>query len=150
MSESGRDIIKQRKNKGLPPRPDPAEFAMQMFQRDYENFNNNREKAETLFFDRSFLDSAMLIYQTDKAYFGQISDIIKTDRFNTKVFLTPPWQEIYTNDNERDQTFGESIHIFENLSQWYKLQGYIPLIIPMGSVAIRTEFILNEINRRRP
>jgi predicted ATPase len=146
VSESGRLVIQERKSKGLPPRPDPASFARQMFLMDFENFNINLENPDKLFFDRSFLDSAMLIQNSDEKYFEEIRDIMNTHRFNSKVLFTPPWQEIYTGDYERDQGFEESISIYENLYDWYKLQGYEPLIIPIGSIENRVEFVLNELS----
>jgi predicted ATPase len=138
-------IIRARKNRGLSPRPDPASFAREMFQMDFGNFQKNQERQDMLFFDRSFLDSAMLIRKNDEIYFKEIGNLIETHRFNNKIFMTPPWQEIYTGDNERDQTFEEANDVFENLFDWYKLQGYRPLIIPIGSIEKRVEFILNEM-----
>jgi predicted ATPase len=144
--ESGRQIIRERKIKGLPPRPDPASFARLMFLKDFDNYNKNLNKQSLLFFDRSFLDGAMLIQRNDEIYFEEIRDIINTHRFKTKVFFTPPWQEIYTIDYERDQGFEEAVETYENLHGWYKSQGYEPVIIPIGPIAGRVEFILNELS----
>jgi predicted ATPase len=143
LEESGRQIIRERKKMGLPPRPDPASFARQMFQMGMEKFIKNKEKPDVLFYDRSFLDSAMLIRKNDEIYFKKIIGIIDTHRFNNKIFMAPPWREIYTSDSERDQGFEEAVETYENLHVWYKLQGYEPLIIPIASVAKRVDFILN-------
>ena len=146
VSETGRHIIKERKRQGLSARPDPGTFARQMFQMDYDNFMAHLSRDELYFFDRSFFDSAFLIQQTDKIHFEKIRDILITNRFNRKVFFIPPWKEIYKTDSERDQTFEESISIYEMLYDWYLLSGYIPIVIPRLSVEKRIEFILNEIN----
>jgi predicted ATPase len=103
------------KNMGLPPRPDPASFVRQMFQMGMEKCIKNREKLDILFFDRSFLDSAMLIQKHDEIYFKEIIGVIVTYRFNIKIFMTPPWQDIFTSDNERDQGFEEVVETYENL-----------------------------------
>ena len=145
INETGRAIIKDRINKGLSPRPDLKEFAKLMFQQDYQNYIDNINASEILFFDRSFIDSALFIQQTDKSYFEGIRNTINTYRFNNNVFMTPPWKEIYCNDDERDQTFDEAIDIYEKLKEWYKMNGYQPIILPKVSVERRAEFILSEI-----
>jgi len=129
-SETGRHIIKERKSQGLSARPDPGTFARQMFQMDFDNFLAQLASDELHFFDRSFFDSAFLIQQTDKIHFEKIRDILITNRFNRKVFFIPPWKEIYKTDSERDQTFEESISIYEMLHDWYLLSGYIPSWFP--------------------
>jgi predicted ATPase len=145
ISETGRFIIRERIRQGFSPRPAPEEFARQMFQMDYENFINNAEISDILFFDRSFLDSAFLIHQSDEIFFEKIRDSLITNRFYTKVFMTPPWKEIYTVDSERDQTYDESVVIYEKLSQWYLTNGYELVIVPRQSVEIRMKMILDEI-----
>jgi predicted ATPase len=145
IRESGRIIIRERKRKGLSPRPDPQEFARQMFRMDYENFINHADIPEILFFDRSFLDSAFLIHQSDEIFFDKIRDCLITSRFYTKVFMTPPWKEIYTVDSERDQTFDESVEIYEKLSHWYLTNGYEPVVVPRQPVEMRVRMILDEI-----
>lgn len=145
IDETGRAIIKERLSKGLSPRPAPEKFAEQMFQRDYENYIKNLNASEIIFFDRSFLDSASFIQQTNQKYFEKVNDIISIYRFNNNVFITPPWEEIYCNDDERDQTFNEAISTYKSLFKWYQLNGYKPIILPKASVEMRTEFVLNEI-----
>ncbi len=129
----------------MSPRPAPEVFARQMFEIDLEQFINNSDRSEILFFDRSFLDSAFLIQQNDKIYFEKIRSYISTHQFNRKVFLAPPWKEIYTNDSERDQTFEESVNIYESLRKWYLLSGYEPIMLPRLNVEKRMAFIWNEL-----
>jgi predicted ATPase len=145
IRESGRTIIRERLRKGLSPRPAPEEFARQMFQMDYENFINHTDIPDILFFDRSFLDSAFLVHQSDKIFFDKIRHSLITSRFYTKVFMTPPWQEIYTVDSERDQTFDESVEIYEKLSHWYLTNGYDLVTVPRLPVEMRVKMILDEI-----
>jgi predicted ATPase len=145
IRESGRVIIRERIRKGLSPRPSPEEFARQMFQMDYENFINHADILDILFFDRSFLDSAFLIHQSGGKFFNEIRDSLITNRFYTKVFMTPPWKEIYTVDSERDQTFDESVEIYEILSHWYLTNGYELVTVPRLPVEMRVKMILDEI-----
>jgi predicted ATPase len=145
IRESGRAIIRERIRTGLSPRPAPEAFARQMFQMDYENFINHTDISDILFFDRSFLDSAFLIHQSDGKFFDKIQDILISSRFYIKVFMTPPWKEIYTVDSERDQTFDESVEIYEKLSHWYLANGYELVTVPRLPVEMRVKMILDEI-----
>lgn len=146
IDETGRRIIKQRISEGLSPRPTPAEFARQMFEMDHENYMNNVDKEEILFFDRSFLDSAMLLWQADGIYFEKIKNKIAEHRFNNNVFIAPAWKEIYCNDNERDQTFEEAIKTYELLYDWYEKNNYNIIELPKSSVEKRVDIIMDYIS----
>ena len=62
-----------------------------------------------------------------------------------KVFILPPWKEIYTSDNERYESFEEAEKISSYLYSTYKRYGYEPIEVPKSSVEDRTNFILNKI-----
>ena len=153
VGETGRSIIRDRLARGLSPRPGPAEFARQLFEADLAQYQRLRDatahygqaSAAITFFDRSFLDSACLIAAVDKGYFGQIGEMLKNYRFNRRVFITPPWREIYCNDGERDQTFEEAIASYQTLDSWYRTIGYAPVDLPFCSVEDRVGFILRSI-----
>ena len=145
MAEAGRAIIKGRLGKGLSPRPDPASFAIEMFERDVLNFTVNRLQTIPVFFDRSLLDSASLIQEADREYFRKIKPLLHSHRFCNKVFFAAPWKAIYQNDAERDQSFETSVDIYERLLNWYRFQGYTAVILPQVSIEERADFILEEL-----
>jgi predicted ATPase len=146
VPETARAIIKKRLGAGLPPRPAPIEFAMQMFELDTENFITNSGVEAPLFFDRSFLDSAGLIYELNNTVFETVKPFIQANGFNTKVFITPPWREIYSTDTERDQTFEEAQQVYNKLHNWYKANGYNLVVLPEAPIDKRVNFILQHIN----
>ena len=145
IGETGRIIIKERISRGLAPRPAQGQFGRLMFERDFQAYLENLDTMDELFFDRSFVDSAMILYKSGRLFSGTIDDIIVSHRFNKKIFMTPPWPEIYCNDDERDQSFEDATNIFENLLEWYKLKGYQPIMIPKIAVMERVNFILASI-----
>ena len=57
----------------------------------------------------------------------------------------PPWEEIYTSDNERYETYEQSLDIYFHIKKAYVELGYQITEVPHGSIAERTEFILNSI-----
>ena len=53
---------------------------------------------------------------------------------------------IYEQDNERYESYEEAEKIYEFLKKGYKGYDYDICLVPVGSIAYRTEFILNKLN----
>jgi predicted ATPase len=68
-----------------------------------------------------------------------------TNRYNNKVFITPPWQEIYHNDAERDQSFEQSIEVCQRLENWYREHDYDIVVLPKDTIKNRVKFILGQV-----
>ncbi|HEY1872279.1 MAG TPA: AAA family ATPase [Chitinophagaceae bacterium] len=145
VHETAREIIKKRLSQGLSSRPGAADFAQQMFLKDLENYISNSDTTSLLFFDRSFLDSAHLLFNSDMNAYKEIESTHLLHRYNQKVFITPPWKEIYSNDNERDQTFEQAIEVYNHLYNWYEAHQYEVITIPKDTIENRADFILDLI-----
>lgn len=146
VDETARKMIRERLFAGLPPRPSPLEFAREMFERDITEFHSRAHLSKKIFFDRSFVDSAALLCEADENQFDSVFHLLNVNRFNRNVFITPPWQEIYTTDEERDQTFSEAVTTYEKLLKWYRLNGYHIKILPKTSVEERVKFVIKAIH----
>ena len=146
IDETARIIIKERLSKGLSPRPNPEEFAQQIFDIDFKNYISNIDTSQLLFFDRSFLDSAAMIFEANKIETIRVTEILNTYRFSKNAFIAPPWKEIYHNDSERDQSYDDSVQIYEKLYNWYDLNNYALIQIPKCDIDSRIHFILDNIN----
>jgi predicted ATPase len=145
IPETARQIIRERLSKGLSPRPDPKTFAREIFEKDWINFITNSRLSSLLFFDRSFVDSAGLIFKSDTVGYNKIKDTYLKNRYNNKVFITPPWREIYRNDNERDQSFEEAIEVYDWVDKWYRQHDYDVVTLPKDTIENRVKFILSQI-----
>lgn len=143
IGDTARDLIRQRLAKDLPPRPDPASFARQIFFQDFENYLSNANTTSLLFFDRSFMDSANLLYNADFSTYRKIKNTHLINRYNQKVFITPPWKEIYCNDSERDQTFEQAIEVHARVCSWYTQHDYEIITIPNDTIENRANFVLD-------
>jgi Predicted ATPase len=146
IPETARQIIKDRLSKGLSPRPDARIFAQEIFDKDWKNFISNSHLSSLLFFDRSFMDSACMLFESDRDSYAKIRNSHLTNRYNNKVFITPPWKEIYRNDSERDQSFEQSIEVYERLEKWYKEHDYDIIVLPKDTVEMRANFILGQMD----
>ena len=144
VPEAAREIIKERLSKGLSPRPDPKNFAEQIFEKDWANFISNSDLS-IVFFDRSFVDSTCLLFDANADAHDKIRDTHLNNRYNSTVFVTPPWMEIYRTDSERDQSFDEAIRVYQRLENWYREHGYDIVILPKDTVENRATFILGRV-----
>jgi predicted ATPase len=61
--------------------------------------------------------------------------------------MAPPWQEIYTTDSERKQTYKEAIDTHQVLLALYEEYGYQPIELPRVSPVERAEFVIARISR---
>jgi predicted ATPase len=145
IPETARQIIKERLSKGLAPRLDPRTFAQQIFDQDWKNFISNSGRSSLLFFDRSFMDSACMLFDSDSQSYDNIRNTHLTNRYNNKVFIAPPWEEIYRIDSERDQSFEQSIDVYERLDKWYRQHDYDIVVLPKDTIETRIKFILNQL-----
>ena len=62
------------------------------------------------------------------------------------VFILAPWQEIFTSDSERYESFEDAIKIHHHLLESYKRFGYQLIDVPFGGIKKRSDFILDSLN----
>ena len=65
--------------------------------------------------------------------------------YHSTVFIAPPWEEIYVNDNERMESFETAQLLYNCLKKLYNTSGFKLIEIPKVSVSGRAEFILNQL-----
>lgn len=105
----------------------------------------SKESENIVFLDRGIPD--VLAYMdyigdTYPKYFVEACENYKYDY----IFVLAPWQDIFTSDNERYESFEEAIEIHHHLLKTYKRFGYKLLDVPFGSVENRSDFILDFLN----
>jgi predicted ATPase len=64
-------------------------------------------------------------------------------RYSRRVFLAPPWREIYATDAERKQSYNEAVRTYELMIEAYEDCGYEVVEIPKTSPKIRADFIVS-------
>jgi predicted ATPase len=68
-------------------------------------------------------------------------------RYNKRVFLAPPWPEIYTLDQERRHGLAAAVAEYNRLIDVYPSLGYEIHVLPKVSVAERANWILASLER---
>jgi len=66
-------------------------------------------------------------------------------RYHHRVFVAPPWPEIFVRDSERRQTFAEAQATHEAMIETYSGLGYELIPFPLDSVQKRAQFVLAAI-----
>ena len=105
----------------------------------------NSPSQKTCFFDRGVFDSLAYLSASNIKPSKIIQSCLKKSHYNTKVFLTPFWKEIYHNDNERLEDIKKAINIEFHLITTYKRYGFNIVKIPKHSIHKRADFILQNI-----
>ncbi len=97
--------------------------------------------AELTFFDRSALDQAAWYARQGSALPGDVP------RYDSLVFLAPPWPEIYVTDTDRRHGIEAAIAEYADLTRRLQGWGYTCEILPKTSVAARADFVLERATR---
>jgi predicted ATPase len=152
VPEAARQIIQQQVSGGgnAVPWMNRERYASLMLKKSIEDYLKHAKTQRCTiqrctFFDRGILDTiayARLIglHFPDETYRQAVAC-----RYNAKVFLAPPWPQIYETDSERKQSYEEAVVVDRVIRGVYAEQGYEIIEIPQTAVAKRTDFILSRM-----
>ena len=104
----------------------------------------DQKKASVVFFDRGIPDVHGYMNYLGVDYPKQYKKMSMQHKY-TQVFMMPPWQKIYISDNERYESFEQSLAIYNHLERTYKDLNYNVIEVPIGSVNKRVDFILKTL-----
>lgn len=107
--------------------------------RDIADFDRLAGESRRVFFDRGLMD---MYGSNGVPPSPALVEAIRTRRYNTRVFVFPPWQEIYGADSERWEDWSKMEAVFEQILSTLPQLGYEPLVVPKASVRDRAAFVL--------
>ncbi len=98
-----------------------------------------------IFFDRGLVDAAVALqHATGKS----ARDVLNSyDRYYPRVFLMPPWPEIYLTDDGRRHDLVEAVAEYNRLLTTYSDLGYETVVLPKVGVAERADFVLSHLRQ---
>ncbi|ADQ16795.1 P-loop containing nucleoside triphosphate hydrolase [Leadbetterella byssophila DSM 17132] len=109
----------------------------------------NRAKAsqsyEVCFFDRGILAAVCYADMIGYVLSTETIEKVLNCSYYPKVFILPPWKEIYQTDNERKQDWQEAVHTYFQMKSTYEKHGYEVINVPIGNINERKEFVLTQI-----
>jgi len=145
VDESARAVIAERLARGASPRPDALAFAQEILRRDIEKYLNRPRTAEWVFFDRGLIDALGMLRKASSLSSVELASVLAAYPFHPTVFVLPPWEAIYANDAERDQSFADAVDVHARVVHWYRSCGYVLHEVPRLPVTQRAEHILRTL-----
>ena len=145
FAEPGREIVKEQlqiDGPGLPLGEDFSLFAELCASRIMNRYNSLGSVSAPVFFDRSLVDPVSAYVRAKLQPPAHLHKAAKIYRFHARVFLTPPWPEIFRTDAERKHGFDEAMAEYDQLLKTYPVYGYETVLVPKLSVAERADFVL--------
>ncbi len=124
---------------------EPLLFSELLLKGRIKQFNNAlKEPADCVFIDRGIPDVLAYMHYIGDAYPAFFDDACKTNRYS-KIFILPPWEEIYVSDNERYENFEQAKLIHNHLVETYEKYGYELIEVPKSDLETRVNFILKNL-----
>jgi predicted ATPase len=100
-----------------------------------------------LFFDRGLIDAAAALAFATKA---PLAPMVGGDpRFHRQVFVTPPWRDLFVQDDVRRHGWPSAIAEYDRLCAAYAELGYAVTVLPKTGIAARADFLLDRLDQPR-
>jgi len=145
MQEAGRAIIRDQTLIGgrALHTADAALFAELMLAWEMRSYRIAADDAApAVFFDRGIPELTGYMRLIGRPVPAHVEAAARVFRYRPRVFIAPPWPEIYGTDAERKQDFAEAVATFEAVRAAYVGYGYEPVTLPLDPVGDRADFVL--------
>jgi len=146
VDEPGRRIVEEETRRGGDALPwvDMAAFlrrAIELTLKDHAEAA--RINTRWVFFDRSLVDAAAALVELTGD--SILDNLCQSTRYHDRVFLAPPWPEIYIQDADRRHDMDAALIEFERLMRAYPNLGYSVSMLPKIGTTERADFILDTL-----
>jgi predicted ATPase len=145
VEDSARAIIADRLARGASPRPALPLFAREILRRDVDKYLRQPRTSAWVFFDRGLIDALGMLHEIAPLPAYELQAMLAAYPFHPMVFVFPPWEAIYANDSERDQSFADAVAVHEKVVRWYRSCGYNLHEVPRLPVAQRARHVLGAL-----
>ena len=102
------------------------------------------EETNTIFIDRGIPDILAYMDFIGIDYPDYYDTTSKVYRYS-KVFLLPPWEEIYQSDDVRYENFEQAQTLYNHLKSTYSKYSYNLIEVPKAPIEERLDFIKKSI-----
>ncbi|MET8263674.1 AAA family ATPase [Micromonospora arida] len=143
VDEAGRQIIQDQMLIGGPAlhTGDSRLFAEVMLSWAIRSYRQARQHPGPVFFDRGIPDLVGYYLLLGQPVPAHVTAAVRLFRYNQRVFIAPPWPQIYTTDSERRQDFPEAVRTHDAMVAAYTQHGYELSTLPRKDVTSRVQFI---------
>ena len=146
--EAGRGVIRDQMaidGQALPWR-DPAAFAELMLSWEMRSYDLARRVRGPVFFDRGVPDVVGYLRLTGLPVPAHAQAAARRFRYHPRVFIAPPWPDVYAQDTERRQDFAEAVRTYDAMVECYTSYGYRLIELPRDSVQARMRFVMDALD----
>ncbi len=147
MPEAGRAIIQDQVAIGGDALPwsDRGAFAELMLSWEMRSYRMALALKGPVIFDRGVPDVLGYLRLCGLSIPAHVNRAAQRLRYNRRVFIAPPWREIFQIDAERKQSFDEAQATYQAMIETYSGLGYELIQLPLISVQERVNFLLGAI-----
>jgi predicted ATPase len=148
VEEPGRRIVREEleSHGSALPWMDTEAFLRRAVAMALEDLRTARRLDGWVFFDRGLVDAAAgLQHLTGEA---ALEELYRTHRYHQRLFIAPPWPEIYCDDPERRHGLDAAMAEYMRLLRVYPSLDYETVILPKIGIEDRAEFVLQTLCRR--
>jgi predicted ATPase len=149
MPEAGRAIIQNQVAIGGEALPwsDGRAFAELMLGWDIRSYRSALRLSGPVIFDRGVPDVLGYLRLNGLPIPPHVDRAAQIFRYHRRVFLAPPWPEIFTRDAQGKQSFEEAHATYEVMIETYSALGCGLVPLPLDSVEERAQFVLAAVRR---
>jgi predicted ATPase len=144
MPEAGRAIIQDQVGIGGQALPwsDRSGFAELMLSWEMRSYREALRLGGPVIFDRGVPDVLGYLRLCKLTVPSHVDRAAQMFRYHRRVFIAPPWPEIFLVDAERKQSFEEATATYEMMIQTYSTLSYDLIPLPLVPVLERLQFVL--------
>ncbi len=144
--EVSRAIIKEElsKDSELVPWRDLSGFSEKVFKGQTHQWHE-AESGKVNFYDRGIID-VIAYLKKDNLPHDALSELVEHYPYHRSVFLTPPWPDIYAQDQERWEDLEGMQAIHNALLKTYQEFDYQVFEIPKLNATERMRFVLSHLD----
>jgi predicted ATPase len=124
---------------------DPVAFARRTLALAQTDVAATAPQLSWVFFDRGAVDAAAALeHLTGEPLQASLA---RTTRYHSKVFLAPPWPEIYINTPDRRHSYQDALAEYNRLLHAYSTLAYQLILLPKTTTPHRADFLLNTLSQ---
>jgi Predicted ATPase len=145
--KAGRAIIREETQSGGDALPwgNRMAYAERMLERDLRAYEDTQALSGPVIFDRGIPDIMGYLTLCGLPVPPHVATAAKAARYNARVFLTPYWDEIFTQDTERKQTRAEAEATCAVMRETYTALGYEITELPRTDITSRADFVYAQL-----
>lgn len=146
VEEPGRRLLRAELAGGGTALPwsDKVGFVRRILALAVQDHADARRHQSRVFFDRSVIDAlSALDHLTGEPALATLGG---SYRYAGRVFLAPPWAEIYVRDDERRHDFAAAEREYHRLARDYPALGYETVLLPCLPGTKRADWVLAALN----